>query len=197
MAPHEARRPRSPAGFLEGKLLIATPGMSDPRFERSVVFMCLHSEDGAMGLIVNKPFEGLGFRDLLQRLEIPVSSNRAGGHVLFGGPVETSKGFVLHSGEYGKAEATLSMGNVALTATRDILCEIAKGAGPQKWLFALGYAGWGAQQLEAELGATNGWVYCDADDSLLFGLEHGFKWRAALGKLGIDISGFSAEAGRA
>ena len=187
---------RSPAGFLEGKLLIATPGMSDPRFERSVVYMCLHSEDGAMGIIINKPFEGLGFRDLLQKLEIPVSSNRAGGLVLFGGPVETSKGFVLHSGEYGMEDATLSMGKVGLTATRDVLCAIASGSGPQRWLFALGYAGWGPQQLEAEF-ATNGWVFCDPDEGLLFGMEHGSKWRAALGKLGIDISGFSAEAGRA
>src|SRR5712671_6646397 len=108
MASQRARQPRSPAGFLEGKLLVATPGMTDPRFERSVVFMCLHSEDGAMGLIVNKPFEGLGFRDLLQRLEISVSSNRAGGHVLFGGPCDTQKGFVLHSSDYGSGEATLS-----------------------------------------------------------------------------------------
>jgi putative transcriptional regulator len=196
MASQGARPPRSPAGFLEGKLLVATPGMTDPRFERSVIFMCLHSEDGAMGIIVNKPFEGLGFRDLLQRLDISVSSNRAGGHVLFGGPCDTSKGFVLHSGDYGTADATLPMGNLALTATRDILCAIASGEGPDKWLFALGYAGWGPQQLEAEMG-MNGWVHCDADNSVLFEVEHNFKWRAALGKLGIDISGFSAEAGRA
>lgn len=196
MAPREGRSERSPAGFLEGKLLIATPGMSDPRFERSVIYMCIHSDDGAMGIIINKPFEGLGFRELLQKLEIPVSSNRAGGLVLFGGPCETSTGFVLHSGEYRSTEATLPMGKVGLTATRDVLCAIASGSGPQRWLFALGYAGWGPQQLEAELG-TNGWVYCDTDESLLFDMEHAFKWRAALGKLGIDISGFSAEAGRA
>src|SRR5258706_3240396 len=112
---------RSPAGFLEGKLLIAMPGMPDPRFERSVIFMCAHTDDGAMGLIVNKPFEGLGFRELLQRLEIPVTSNRAGGHVLFGGPVATEKGFVLHTADYGSGEATLPVcSNIALTATRDV-----------------------------------------------------------------------------
>ena len=170
--------------------------MTDPRFERSVVYICIHSDDGAMGLIVNKPIEALGFRDLMQKLDIAVSSNRAGGHVLFGGPCDTSKGFVLHSGEYKSIEATLSMGKVGLTATRDVLCEIAAGSGPRQWLFALGYAGWGPQQLEAEL-ASNGWVHCEADESLLFEIEHGAKWRAALGKLGIDLSGFSAEAGRA
>lgn len=196
MAPQAGRSERGPAGFLEGKLLIATPGMTDPRFERSVVYICIHSDEGAMGLIVNKPIEALGFRDLMQKLDIAVSSNRAGGHVLFGGPCDTSKGFVLHSGEYKSIEATLSMGNVGLTATRDVLCEIASGSGPRRWLFALGYAGWGPQQLEAEL-ASNGWVHCDADESLLFDVEHGSKWRAALGKLGIDLSGFSAEAGRA
>jgi putative transcriptional regulator len=188
---------RSPAGFLEGKLLIAMPGMPDPRFERSVIFMCAHNDDGAMGIIVNKPLEGLGFRELLQKLDIPVTSNRAGGNVLFGGPVDTAKGFVLHTGDYGNPDVTLTVtDNFALTATREVLCAIAGGSGPNRWLFALGYAGWGPQQIEAEMGG-NGWVYCDPDESLLFEVEHDFKWRAALGKLGIDISGFSSEAGRA
>jgi putative transcriptional regulator len=192
-----AKQPKKPTGFLEGKLLIAMPGMADPRFERSVIYMCAHSDNGALGIIVNKPLEGLGFRELLQKLEIPVTSNRAGGFVLFGGPCETSKGFVLHSADYESTEATMPVtGTVALTATRDVLCAIAGGEGPERWLFALGYAGWGPQQLESEMNG-NGWVHCDADENLIFAHEHNTKWRGALGKLGIDISGFSAEAGRA
>jgi putative transcriptional regulator len=197
MASQGAKPARAPSGFLEGKILIATPGMPDPRFERSVIFVCAHSDDGAMGIIVNKPFEGLGIRELLHKLEIPVTSNRAGGHVLFGGPVESGKGFVLHTSDYQSPEATLPVtSEIALTATRDVLCAIANGTGPLNWLFALGYAGWGPQQLEAEMG-SNGWVHCDPDASLLFELDHAAKWRGALAKLGIDISGFSSEAGRA
>src|SRR5215469_11810902 len=112
-------------GFLEGKLLIAMPGMPDPRFERSVVFMCVHADSGAMGLIVNKPFAGLGFGELMKKLEISVAPKNSETPVLFGGPVETEKGFVLHSGDYGSAEATLSVTDaISLTATREVLCGI-------------------------------------------------------------------------
>lgn len=184
-------------GFLEGKLLIAMPGMPDPRFERSVVFMCAHSANGAMGIIVNKPFAGLAFGELMSKLDINVTTSRSDSPVLFGGPVETEKGFVLHSGEYKSADATLSVTEqVSLTATRDVLCAIADGSGPHDWLFALGYAGWGAGQLENEM-AGNGWVHCDADNHLMFETSHEARWRAALAKLGIDLSGFSADAGRA
>src|SRR5215470_9105326 len=112
-------------GFLEGKLLIAMPGMADPRFERSVVFMCVHSDNGAMGLIVNKPFAGLGFGELMKKLEIEVTPHNSESPVLFGGPVETEKGFVLHSRDYTTADATLSVTEaISLTATRDVLCAI-------------------------------------------------------------------------
>jgi putative transcriptional regulator len=188
---------QAPKGFLEGKLLIAMPGMPDPRFERSVVFMCVHSENGAMGLIVNKPFAGLGFGELMKKLEIQVTPGNSESPVLFGGPVETEKGFVLHSGDYTNADATLSVTDaVSLTATRDVLCAIGDGSGPRNWLFALGYAGWGAGQLEDEI-AANGWVHCEADRNLLFEVAHESRWRASLAKLGIDLSGLSAEAGRA
>jgi putative transcriptional regulator len=184
-------------GLLQGKLLIAMPGMADPRFERSVVFMCVHSESGAMGIIVNKPFAGLGFGELMKRLEIDVSQRNLANPVLFGGPVETEKGFVLHSGDYASQDATLSVTDaVSLTTSRDVLCAIGGGNGPENWLFALGYAGWGAGQIEEEI-AHNGWVHCDADRHLLFEVEHELRWRSALAKLGIDLSGLSAEAGRA
>jgi putative transcriptional regulator len=194
-----SRKPQAIGGenFLEGKLLIALPGMSDPRFERSVIYMCAHSNTGAMGLIVNKPIEGLNFQELIRRLELPVSERTPDSAILFGGPVETNRGFVLHTGEYDGAESTLPISaDVSLTATLDILRAIAEGNGPQQALFALGYAGWGPGQIESEIQA-NGWIHCDADSSLIFGMNMETKWSIALRKLGIDISALSTHAGRA
>lgn len=184
--------------FLEGKLLIALPGMPDPRFERSVIFVCAHSlETGAMGLIINKQIEGLNFRDLVQKLEIRGAAGAPDFPVLYGGPVETERGFVLHSGDYESTESTLPVTeDVSLTATLDILRAIAEGRGPAKSIFALGYAGWGAGQIEDEIRA-NGWIHCEADSDLLFDVELDTKWASALGKLGIDVSSLSAHAGRA
>lgn len=197
MASREPPRTISGENFLEGKLLIALPGMSDPRFERGVIYMCAHSVTGAMGLIVNKPIEGLDFQELLRRLELPVSEKTPNSAILFGGPMETGRGFVLHSGEYEGAESTLPISpDVSLTATLDILRAISEGNGPERSLFALGYAGWGPGQIEAEIQA-NGWVHCDPDASLIFGTEMDSKWAVALSKLGIDMSGLSAHAGRA
>ena len=194
-----AERPKQISGdnFLEGKVLIALPGMSDPRFEKSVIYMCAHSTTGAMGIIVNKPIEGLDFQELLRRLELPVSERTPNSPILFGGPVETGRGFVLHSGEYESTESTLPISaDISLTATLDILRAISEGSGPQKALFALGYAGWGPGQIETEIQA-NGWVHCDADPNLIFGNDMDKKWAVALRKLGIDMSGLSAHAGRA
>ena len=193
------QHPRAVGGdnFLEGKLLIALPGMSDPRFDRSVIYMCAHSATGAMGLIVNKPIEGLAFQELLRRLELPVSEQTPNSPILFGGPVETGRGFVLHSGEYEGAESTLPISSgISLTATLDILRAISEGHGPDQALFALGYAGWGPGQIESEIQA-NGWVHCDADTAVVFGTDMDAKWSVALRKLGIDMSGLSAHAGRA
>lgn len=195
----EEKRAKAIGGenFLEGKLLIALPGMSDPRFERSVIYMCAHSGTGAMGLIVNKPIEGLGFQELLRRLDLPVSDSTPESAILFGGPVETGRGFVLHTGEYESTESTLPISaDISLTATLDILRAISEGHGPEKALFALGYAGWGPGQIEAEIQA-NGWVHCDSDAALIFGNDMDSKWAVALRKLGIDMSGLSAHAGRA
>jgi putative transcriptional regulator len=183
--------------FLLGKLLIALPGMSDPRFEQSVIFMCAHSDQGAMGLIVNKPLEGLTFHELVEKLDVRVTANSPDTPVLFGGPVGTGQGFVLHTAEYAVSEATMPVTQeISLTASVGILRAIAQGHGPEKSLFALGYAGWGPGQIEGEL-QTNGWIHCDPDKTILFDLKHDSKWRAALAKLGVDISGLSAEAGRA
>ena len=192
--------PRAVEGesFLEGKLLIALPGMPDPRFERSVIFICAHSlQTGAMGLIINKQIEGLTFRELVQKLEIRTASSAPDFPVLYGGPVETGRGFVLHSGEYESSESTLPVTeDVSLTATLDILRAIAEGRGPAKSMFALGYAGWGAGQIEDEI-RSNGWLHCEADSAILFDTGLETKWTGALQKLGIDASGLSAQAGRA
>ena len=192
-------QPADGGGFLEGKLLIAMPGMPDPRFEQSVVFICAHSAQGAMGIIINKPIDGLSFRDLMVKLDVGIEAQGPQTPVLFGGPVHMTRGFVLHSAEYGQtgSEATLPItSEISLTATVDILRAICEGHGPEKSIMALGYAGWGEGQIENEI-LANGWIHCDADAALIFGTDFEAKWRQALGKLGADISGLSAEAGRA
>jgi putative transcriptional regulator len=193
------RDPRKIEGesFLEGKLLIAMPGMSDPRFERSVVFMCAHSNEGAMGIIVNKPVTGLSFRELLRKLELQVTEVTPDFPVLYGGPVETGRGFVLHSGDYDGNDSTLPVSeDISLTATLDILRAMGEGRGPQNAIFALGYAGWSPGQIEDEI-RSNGWIHCDCDSGILFGAKIDAKWSMALGRLGIDVSGLSSHAGHA
>ncbi len=198
MATRDPKRASDDESFLEGKLLVALPGMPDPRFERSVIFMCAHSlEAGAMGLVINKPIEGLNFRDLIGKLEIPVLSDTPDFPILFGGPMDTGRGFVLHSNDYEGEDSTLPVSDdVSLTATLDILRAIAEGHGPGQAIFALGYAGWAPGQIEDEIRA-NGWVHCDADPSLLFDTAADAKWPAAFQKLGIDISALTANAGNA
>ncbi|HWA92019.1 MAG TPA: YqgE/AlgH family protein [Rhizomicrobium sp.] len=194
-----SKQPPAPPqdGFLQGKLLVALPGMPDPRFEKSVIFMCSHSDAGAVGLIVNKPFEGLTFREMVEKLDIPVADDAPEPPILFGGPVGTGQGFVLHSTEYTSSEATMPVtSGIALTATIDILRAIAEGRGPRKALFVLGYAGWGPGQLEGEM-TSNGWIPCEADERIVFGRDCDGKWRAALATLGADITGLSSDAGRA
>ncbi len=181
--------------YLTGQLLIAMPGMGDPRFAKSVIYMCAHSGDGAMGLVVNRELESLKFSDLLEQLGVD-KGDVGDMPVHFGGPVETGRGFVLHSADY-KQEGTLIVDDsIALTATVDILRAIADGAGPQRRLLALGYAGWAPGQLESEIQA-NGWLNVPADDEIVFGQKLDDKWRRAIGKLGIDASMLSSEAGRA
>jgi putative transcriptional regulator len=184
-------------GFLEGKLLIAMPGMSDPRFEKTVILICAHSQDGAMGLILNKPVDGLGFRELVEHMNLPATSGVQDLPVLYGGPMQTGRGFVLHSNDYDGHDSTMPVTeDVSLTATLDILKAMAQGEGPEQAVFALGYAGWGPGQVEREIG-ENGWVHCDADSALVFGQDMQSKWSGALGKLGIDLLSLSSHAGRA
>jgi putative transcriptional regulator len=190
--------------FLDGKLLIAMPGIGDPRFERSVIFMCAHSADGAMGIVINKVAPGITFSDLLERLDllpadnqIKVPGNLSEIPVQFGGPVETGRGFVLHTTDYYSADTTLPISErVGLTATLDVLRAIAKGEGPRRSLLALGYSGWGPGQLEGEI-QRNGWLHCDADEELLFKVANDEKYNAALRKIGIDLRMLSSDAGHA
>lgn len=182
---------------LTGKLLIAMPGMGDPRFDHSVIFLCEHSEKGAMGLIVNKPVGDLPFPQLLEQLEIAVGPGAEGTRVHFGGPVESGRGFVLHSADYDSALGTLSVDDdFAMTATLDVLEDISAGSGPEKALLALGYAGWGPGQLEEEI-AQNGWLTADATPEIVFSRENITKWERALKQLGVDAITLSATAGRA
>ena len=181
---------------LTGKILIAMPGMGDPRFDRSVVVLCAHGEDGGMGLIVNKPAPHVDLGDLLEQLSIP-RSGPIRRPVYFGGPVETTRGFVLHSPDYGVEDSTLEVpGGFAMTATLDILRAIGAGTGPAHALVALGYAGWGAGQLESEI-AQNGWLVGDPTPELIFDPDHGGKWLRAIQSLGIDPILLSGEGGRA
>jgi putative transcriptional regulator len=184
-------------GFLEGKLLIAMPGMPDPRFEKSVLFMCAHSARGAMGIIINKPIENLAFRDLMQTLDIRVTSNLPGGPVLYGGPVRTKRGYVLHSSDFTCEGATAAITeSVCLTGTRDILCAIAEGRGPRHSLFVLGCAAWPEGQIEDEI-QGNSWIHCESDPGLLFDVDLECRWQVALSRLGVDVLHLSSEVGTA
>jgi putative transcriptional regulator len=183
---------------LAGKLLIAMPGMGDPRFDRSVILICAHSDDGAMGLIVNKAIPDVSFTGLLDQLNIPRAPEGRDIRVHFGGPVERGRGFVLHSGDYrARGGGTMDIpGDYAMTATQDILAALARGAGPGSALFALGYSGWGPGQLESEI-ARNDWLTSEADTGLVFDDNDAAKWAAALRRMGIDPLSLSGTAGRA
>ncbi len=178
--------------YLSGKILIAMPSIGDERFERAVIYICAHSNEGAMGLVINHRFEELSFGKLLKQLDlfddreaIRLPEGVDGIQVLHGGPVETSRGFVLHSRDYFSDECTLGVDeDVGLTATLDVLRAIAEGRGPYKSLLALGYAGWGPGQLESEI-RNNGWLHCEADSKLLFELDLSEKYSYALSCIGI------------
>ena len=182
--------------YLPGQLLIAMPSMTDPRFEKSVIYMCAHNADGAMGLVINRAIDSLTFPELLEQLEIDSGSGGDQIRVLFGGPVEQARGFVLHSSDYLQDASLVVDDNVVLTATIDILRAIADGTGPNNCLLALGYAGWGAGQLDSEI-KSNGWLSVDADEDLVFGCDLDEKWERAMTKIGIDPRMLSDAAGHA
>jgi putative transcriptional regulator len=183
--------------FLNGQMLIAMPGIGDPRFERSLILVCAHDGDHAMGIAVNRPVEGLTIPDLLDRLEIKTAGPLDADLVLLGGPVEVERGFVLHTDDY-RAEHSLEVdGGLALTTTREVLEAMGQPDGhPRRAILALGYAGWGAGQLEHEI-RQNVWLTCDADEALVFDDDYDSKWARALAKLRIDPKFLSAEGGRA
>lgn len=188
---------QTPEMDLTGKLLIAMPGMGDPRFEQSVVFMCAHSPEGAMGLIINKPTEDLHLSDLVEQLEIGDGSCRGDRVVHFGGPVEPGRGFVLHTADYVSDISTLQVDDrFGMTATLDVLEALATETGPSRAIMALGYSGWGPGQLESEI-LSNGWLTADASAELVFDVADPAKWEATLRTLGVDPLTLSAAAGHA
>lgn len=181
---------------LMGNLLIAMPSIQDPRFEKSVIYMCAHSAEGAMGLVVNRVLDSLSFPDLLEQLGIESRGLDDGIHVHFGGPVESGRGFVLHSADYMQDASLMVDDDIALTATLDILRAIAAGTGPRQSLLALGYAGWGPGQLDLEI-KSNGWLHVHPDADLVFGRDLASKWERAVRKIGIDPRMLSEDAGHA
>lgn len=184
------------SGYLTGQLLVAMPQMQDSRFERSVIYVCVHNADGAMGLVLNRQADELTFADLLRQLEIVFEGETASVPIHMGGPVEMGRGFVLHTSEYQQGGTIKVNDDISLTATVEILKDIAEGHGPRRAILALGYAGWGAGQLDTEF-QKNSWLNVTADESLLFGGDLGEKWNRSIAKLGIDVSLLSGDAGHA
>lgn len=201
MSPTERQASRAQPHYLDGQLLIAMPTMNDPNFARSVVYLCAHSSDGAMGLVINQRAQDITFAGLLEQLDVigegDAHDRVAERDVLVGGPVETNRGFVLHSGDYKSEETTLTVcDDFGLTATLDVLRAMLAGRGPKRSLLALGYAGWSPGQLESEIQA-NGWLHCAADPDLVFDAPIDDKYDLALASLGIDPTQLSSFHGHA
>ena len=199
------KQPKTPGrGYLDGQMLIAMPAMRDERFSRCLIYICAHSSEGAMGIVVNQPAADISFPDLLVQLDvipaadvIQLPSRASDMKVLMGGPVYTQRGFVLHSSDFFIENSTLPIDEgICLTATLDILKAIARGEGPKSAILALGYAGWAPGQLETEI-QHNGWLHCSADSELIFGRDTDRKYERALRKIGIDPGMLSSEAGHA
>lgn len=187
-------------GYLNGQLLLAMPSMTDPRFANSVIYMCTHTEEGAMGLVINKPCDNIDFPDLLSQLNIEQNEEMRESLPLDkvtlheGGPVESGRGFILHSADYVQETTLIVSETIALTATIDILTAIANGEGPQDYLIALGFSGWGRGQLENEI-KRNSWLSIEADEELVFRTDLDLKFPRAMAKLGVDLSMLSSQFG--
>ena len=184
--------------FLAGKLIIAMPTMSDPRFKRSVVCICAHNEDGAIGIIINKIIESLSFSKIIKQLKLKknMTKNDYKDHIYFGGPVETERGFILHSSDYSSENSTSINSEISMTASTEILQALIDGNGPNKSIVALGYAGWGPGQLDTEI-QSNAWLSVESDLELVFSAKTAEKWDMALEKIGVNPALLSTEAGRA
>jgi putative transcriptional regulator len=187
-------------GSLAGKVLLAMPGMGDPRFHHAVIFMCAHDANGAMGLVINHTLPGMAFTDLLEQLKIAsdirVDLKAISVPILSGGPVEGARGFLLHTSEFKKSDTINIDPHYSISGTMDALRDVASGKGPDKVLFILGYAGWGAGQLEAEI-QDNAWLVTEADPDIIFSASPENKWERAFEKLGFDPGRLSQAAGRA
>jgi putative transcriptional regulator len=197
------RPPTSDRRYLDGQMLVAMPTMEDPRFARTIIYLCAHSAEGALGIVVNKPAKQVSFADLLVQLRVIAAEDMirlppraASMQVLQGGPVEKGRGFVLHSADFFDPSTLPVDDNICLTATVDILRAIARGEGPDRAVLALGYAGWSPGQLDQEIQA-NGWLNCPADPGLLFDPDLENKYIRSLNKIGVDLAMLSTEAGRA
>ena len=184
--------------FLAGKLIIAMPTMADPRFKRSVVCICAHNEDGAIGIIINKIIESLSFSKIIKQLKLKknMTKNDHKNHIYFGGPVETERGFILHSADYSSENSTFINSEISMTASTEILQALIDGNGPDKSIVALGYAGWGPGQLDTEI-QSNAWLSVESDLELVFSAKTAEKWDMALEKIGVNPALLSTESGRA
>lgn len=188
--------PAPDTDWLTGQLLVAMPGMPDARFTHAVIYICSHGPNGAMGLIVNRLYGDISFQALLNQLNVPRTSDAPDMPVHFGGPVETGRGFVLHTADYLREGTMRIDDHIGMSATIEILQALAAGGGPQRAMMALGYTGWGAGQLDAEM-QGNGWLVAPADDDILFDRDTDTKWDRALAKIGVRPMMLSGEAGHA
>ena len=184
------------SAYLTGRLLLAMPGMADPRFHRAVIFICAHDANGAMGLVLNQPAAGVTLGKVLDQMNITANPGQAGLPVLTGGPVDNNRGFVLHTPDFRQPDTVRVNDDFCVTSTIDALKAVAVGKGPSNLLFMLGYSGWGAGQLEKEL-QENAWLVADPRPSLVFTTTASEKWSAAIKSLGFDLAMLSEEAGRA
>jgi putative transcriptional regulator len=182
--------------YFKGQILLAMPTMTDPRFERAVIYICVHNDEGAMGLVINKTLDSIDFRELLGQLDIPAADSARDISVHFGGPVENQRGFVLHSSEYHHAETLTVTEHVGLTANIDILRALGQGEGPERSILALGYSGWGPGQLDSEF-YENAWLSVPYDEGLMFEVSERDKWERAFNSIGVDLSVLSSTSGRA
>ncbi len=182
--------------YLDGTLLLAMPTINDPRFDRSVIYVCTHDEQGAMGLVINQFSDNLSFPEFLEQLNIDVNDDIADIPIHTGGPVEPGRGFILHSADFAQDSTLIISETIALTATVDILKAMAKGEGPKHQFLALGYSGWGPGQLESEI-KENAWLTAEADEEIIFNTELEQKWPRTMAKLGINVSMLSPETGSA
>lgn len=182
--------------YLEGKILLAMPGMGDKRFNRSAIYVCSHDESGAMGIVLNQPFKSLSFEELLEQLDLDYPLSCPDIPIHSGGPVEPGRGFVLHSADYIQESTLVISEHVALSATVDILTAIADEKGPENFIVALGYAGWGAGQLDQEI-QQNAWLTAEGEDEIIFHTDLDQKWARSMAMMGIDASMLSAQAGHA